>query len=162
MKQRGTVSHPIREAVMINSFSTPHNRIRTLILLIIGALATIAASVAGLSNNPPGVLLAFLAATAFVLVFVHTWRTSIPFVRLLYTSVLGFFAFGLLHNMFEAIATNIGGTGLQQNLLNGAGVFFFIITILFCPPGFLIGVIGAVFMFIRNRHQPKSVPPTTS
>jgi uncharacterized membrane protein YccC len=56
---------------MIAAFSTPRNRIKTFILLAICGLLAIAAAAVGIDDNPPGILLAFLAATAFVLAFVH-------------------------------------------------------------------------------------------
>ena len=143
---------------MIDAFSTPRNRIRTLVLLALCGLSAIAAVAIGIDDNPPGILLAFLAGTAFVLAFVHPWRTPRQFRRLLYASALGFVLFALLHNMFEAIAMNLGGPGLVQGLLNGAGAVSFVIAILVCPPGVLIGIVGAVVTSIRSRHERTSGP----
>jgi hypothetical protein len=75
---------------MISAISTPHNRKMTLILLAICGLLAITAATIGIDDNPPGILLAFLAATAFVLAFVHPWRTAKKFMFLLLASVLGF------------------------------------------------------------------------
>ena len=147
---------------MIEALSTPRNRIRTLILLATCGLAAIAAAAAGIDDNPPGILLAFLAATAFVLAFVHPWRTSRQFRRLLYASALGFVVFGLLHIVFEAIAFNLGGSGLVPDLLNVAGAVCFLIAVLVCPPGLLVGAVGAVVMAIRNRRRPTPGGPTTA
>ena len=147
---------------MIDALSTPHNRIRTLILLAICGLSAIAAAVVGIDDNPPGILLAFLAATAFVLAFVHPWRTSRQFRRLLYTSALGFVVAGLLHNVFEAIASNRGGSSLVQDLLSGVGAVLFLIAVLVWPPGMLVGAVGAVVMSIRNRGRPTPGPTTAA
>jgi hypothetical protein len=145
---------------MIDAFSTPRNRILTYILLVICGLLAIAAAAAGIDDNPPGILLAFLAAVAFVLAFVHPWSTSRQFMRLLYASVLGFVVFGLLHNVFEALASNLGGTGLVAGVLNVIGAAFFLIATLVCPPGLLVGAVGAIVMSIRNRRR--STPGPTS
>ena len=147
---------------MIDILSTPHNRIRTLILLVICGLSAIAASVVGIDDNPPGILLAFLAATAFVLAFVHPWKTSRQFRRLLYASALGFVVFGLLHIVCEAIASNGGGSGLVQDLLNGVGAVLFLIAVLICPPGMLVGAVGAVVMSIKNRRRSTPGPTTAA
>jgi uncharacterized membrane protein (UPF0136 family) len=147
---------------MIDAFSTPSNKTRTLILLVICGLLAIAAAFAGIDDNPPGILLAYLAATAFVLAFVHPWRTSRQFMRLLYVSILGFVVFGLLHNVFEAIASYLGGSGLLNGLLNGIGGVLFLVAVLVCPPGLLVGAVGAVVMSIRNRRQPTPGPTTTA
>ena len=68
---------------MIGALSTPQNRIKTLILLVICGLLAIAAAAVGIDDNLPGILLAYLAATAFVLAFVHPWRSARKFMFLL-------------------------------------------------------------------------------
>lgn len=146
---------------MIDALSTPHNRIRTLILLVTCGLSAIAAAAVGIDDNPPGILLAFLAVTAFVLAFVHPWRTSRQFRRLLYASALGFVVFGLLHIVFDVIATNLGGSGLVHDLLS-AGAALFLIAVLFCPSGLLVSAVGGVVMAIRNRRRPTPGPTTTA
>ena len=128
---------------------------------ICGLLA-IAAALVGIDDNLPGILLALLAAIALVLAFVHPWRTSRQFRRLLYASALGFVIFGVLSNVFEAIALKIGSTGPMQDLLNGAGAVFFLMAILICPAGLLVGAVGAVVMSIRNRRRPPSGFPTAA
>ena len=75
---------------MTSAFSTPHNRTITLILLAICGLLAITAAVVGIDDNLPGILQAFLAATAFVLAFVHPWRTTKKFMCFLLASVFGF------------------------------------------------------------------------
>lgn len=83
-------------------------------------------------------------------------------MRLLYVSILGFVVFGLLHNVFEAIASYLGGSGLLNGLLNDIGGFLFLVAVLVCPPGLLVGAVGAVVMSIRNRRQPTPGPTTTA
>ena len=139
---------------MIHVLSTPHNKIRSLIFLLICGLLVIVAIGVGIDDNLPGILIAYLAAIAFVLTFVHPWKTSRQFRRLLYTSILGFVVFVLLHNVFETIASNSYGSCVAQALLNFAGAAFFIIATLVCPSGLLIGIIGMVVTTIKNRHHP--------
>ena len=139
---------------MIDTFSTPHNRIKTLILLVICGLLVIAAALVGINDNPPGILLAFLAATAFVLAFVHPWRTARQFRFLLYSSVLGIALFAILNNVFAAVAHNPATAGALQNLLQGLAVAAFFLATLICPAAFIVGAVGSVAMFIRNRRRP--------
>ena len=139
---------------MIDALSTPHNRIRTLILLMICGLLAIGAAAVGIDDNLPGILLAYLAATAFILAFVHPWKTSKQFRRLLYASALGFVVFGLLHIVFEVTASNFGDSSLVYDLFNVIGAILFLIATLICPPGLLVGAIGAVVMAIKNRPRP--------
>jgi len=139
---------------MIDALSTPRNKIRTLIFLVICGLLAIAAAAVGISDNPPGILLAFLAATALVLAFVHPWRTAKQFRLFLYASVLGLVMFAILHNVFEAVASMAASAGALQILLQGLGVAAFLLAVLICPPAILVGAVGSVVMFIRNRRRP--------
>ena len=81
---------------MIDAFLTPRNRIKTFIFLVTCGLLAIASIVVGIDDNPPGSLLAFLAAAAFVLAFVHPWRTVRKFMFILLASVVGFVLFVIL------------------------------------------------------------------
>lgn len=145
---------------MINALSTPRNRLRTLILLGICGLLAIAAASVGISDNPPGILLAFLAATAFVLAFVHPWRTSRQLRRLLYASLLGFALFVILNELFEAFFEPAGlhatNPGALDHVLNGLALAVFFLS----AAGIIVGVVGSVTMFVRGRRRPPSSPPT--
>jgi hypothetical protein len=139
---------------MIQAFSTSHNRNRTLILFAVCGVLAIAAKAIGISDNPPGLLLAFLSASAFVLVFVHPWRTSKQFRYLIYASVLGFIVFVFLHNVFDFVASKSGGAGIVPGLLGITSAAFFIVATLLCPATFIVGAVGSVAMFIRSRRRP--------
>ena len=143
---------------MLKAFSTPYNRKRTFVLFAICGVLAVAAAIVGISDNPPGLLLAFLSATAFIVAFVHPWRASKHFRRLVYASVLGFIMSAVLHNVFEGVASTAGVSGLLRALLSGAGVAFFLIAILLCPPGLLVGAVGAIVMSRRERHSQPGAP----
>jgi uncharacterized membrane protein (UPF0136 family) len=140
---------------MTGAFSTPHNRKMTLILLAICGLLAIAAAAVGIDDNPPGILLAFLAATAFVLAFVHPWRTARKFIFLLLASVLGFVLFVILSIIFDSVAQNPATSGALQELMQSPAFDTLnLIIALICPAAFIVGAIGSVVMFIRSRRQP--------
>jgi uncharacterized membrane protein (UPF0136 family) len=139
---------------MISAFSTPHNRKLELILLAICGLLAIAAVVVGINDNPPGILLAFLAAAAFVLAFVHPWRTAKKFVFLILASVLGFVLFVILNIILDTATQNPTTTGVLQNLLQSPVIdAFSIIIAMLCTAAFIVGVVGSITMFIRNRRR---------
>jgi len=140
---------------MTSAFSPSHNRKMTLILLAMCGLLVIAAVVVGIDENLPGILLAFLAATAFVLAFVHPWRTARKFMFLLLASVLGFVLFIILNIIFDSVAQNPATSGALQDLMQSPAVdALSLITALICPAAFIVGAVGSVVMFIRNRRQP--------
>jgi len=89
---------------MTDAFSTSRNRIKTLILVVICGLLAIAAAMAGIDDNPPGILLAFLAAITLVFAFAHPWLTSRQFLYFLLVSVIGMIVFVILNNVFVYVA----------------------------------------------------------
>ena len=139
---------------MIDAFSTPRNRITTFILLAICGLLAIAAVAVGIEDNLPGILLAFLAATTFVLAFAHTWRTARKFMFLLLASVLGLVLFVILNIILDTVAQNPATSGALQDLIQSpfANTLSLII-VMVCPAAFIVGAVGSVAMFIRNRRQ---------
>ena len=139
---------------MIGALSTPQNRIKTLILLVICGLLAIAAAAVGIDDNLPGILLAYLAATAFVLAFVHPWRSARKFMFLLLASVLGLVLFVILNIILDTVAQNPATSDALQDLIQSpASDALNLIIAMICPAAFIVGAVGSVAMFIRNRRQ---------
>lgn len=138
---------------MNDSLSTRRNRRWTLILLTICVGMAIAAGVLGIDDNPPGVLSAYLAAIAFVLAFVHRWRTARQFLFLMLGSALGLVLFIVLNNLSAFIAHDPSTAGTFQILMQSIAVAAFFLGTLIFPAGFIIGVIGSIVMFIRNLRR---------
>ena len=143
---------------MIEAFSTPQNRTCAFILIAACCVLAIAAAVLGISDNPPGIALAFLSAAALILAFVHPWRAVKQFRHLFRAAGIGFIAFAVLHILFDFFAAKSVGSAFLHGVLNGAGAASLLIAILICPPGLFIGAVGALVMFLRNRHSEKSAP----
>ncbi len=138
---------------MSSASSTPGNRNKMFVLLMLCGLSAIGAAALGIDDNPPGILLAYLAAFAFVLAFAHPWRTARPFVLLLLASVIGLVLFIILNNLFAAVAHNPATMGTFQKLMQGLAVSAFFLGTLIFPAGFIVGAAGSIVMFIRNRRR---------
>jgi hypothetical protein len=139
---------------MTSALSTPHNRKTTPILLAICGLLAIVAVVVGINDNLPGILLAFLAATAFVLAFVYPWRTARKFIFLFLASILGFVLFITLNIILDTVAQNPATSGALQDLLQSPAInAFSTIIAMVCSAAFIVGAVGSVAMFIRSRRQ---------
>ena len=139
---------------MIDAFSTPRNRNKSLILLVISGLSAIASAVVGIDDNPPGILLAFLAATAFVLAFAHPWRTVRKFMFLLLASVLGFVLFVILNIILDSVVHDPATSAALQDLIQSpVSNALNLIIAMICPAAFIVGAVGSVAMFIRSRRQ---------
>lgn len=139
---------------MLQALSTLGNRKRTLTLLVLCSLSAIAAAIVGISDNPPGIALAYLSAFLFILAFVHPWKSAKPYRYLILASFLGFVITALLHNVFEAIAGTIEVAPFFKGLFEFLGVFFFMFALLLCPPAFLVGIIGALVTRVRKPSKP--------
>jgi uncharacterized membrane protein (UPF0136 family) len=139
---------------MITAFTSRRNLIPTLVLLAVCALSAIAAIVIGIDDNPPGILLAFLAAVALILAFAHPWRTARKFMFLLLGSVLGIVLFIILNITSDLIAQNPNTPDMIKTLLgNPAYEAFTVIFVMILPAAFLVGAIGALVKFLRNRRR---------
>lgn len=139
---------------MFDAFATRRNRTLSLVFLVICCASGIAALVVGISDNPPGIALAFGSMTALVLVFVHPWRCAKQYALLLCASILGIVVFGVLHNVFEGVAGEAGSVRVLQVLLQGLGVVAFLLAVLVCPPAVLVSVVGSIVMLIRGWGRP--------
>jgi hypothetical protein len=137
---------------MLQAFTRPNRRLTIGLFVLCSGLA-IAAALVGLADNPPGLLLALLAGMAAVAAFVHPWRTVNQFWYLAFYSVLGLVLFGVLHNVFEALAHHRTGA-LSKYALEPLAVTTFLVAIFVCPAAFLVGIIGTLITFIRSRRHP--------
>lgn len=128
---------------MIDAVLTRRNRIKTLIFLVVCGLSAIGSVILGIEDNLPGILLAFLAATAFILAFTHTWRTVRKFMFLLLASVISLVLFVILNIILDSF------TQIDSPTINALIVTFAMII----SAAFLVGAIGSVAMFVRSRRE---------
>jgi len=133
----------------------------TLLLFATGGCALVAALVVGVADNPPGLVLCYIAVAAVIVALVHTWRSVKRYLILLVASLLGFLLAVVLHNLLYAlseVASEFVGLAQALGLLE---VGFFLVAVLVCPPGALVGAMGAVVTAILRARQ-KQDPDETS
>jgi len=137
-----------------------NSRRLTLLLCVICCGSLIAAFIVGISDNMPGLALCYIAAISIMLAFVHTWRKVKLFLLLLGASLVGFAVFVVLHNVFYALGQIAADIIVLKQFLEFSHAIFFIVAILVCPAGFLIGVVGSVVTAItyskKRRIQDKA------
>jgi len=127
-------------------------RLRT-VLLVIGCGAFTAAFIAGISDNPPGIALLYGGLVCLTLAVVFNWRRPKSFLLLFALSAIGFVVFAILHNLLYAIghATDLAWL---RGLMEALHVAAFLIAILVCPVGLVVGLVGWIAVLIRNRRDP--------
>ena len=64
----------------------------------------------------------------------------------------GFFVSVFLHNMIYALVILLFGPDIWENIGMSDEPVFFIIGVVICPVGFLIGAVGSIVMLIKRRY----------
>jgi drug/metabolite transporter superfamily protein YnfA len=118
---------------------------KTYVFLVLGVISLVIAAIVGIEDNPPGIILCYLGFIFFILAFAHNWKKPKPYVVLIFTSVLGFPVFVILHNFIDYLA--------KGTLFEAVGAFFFVAAILFCPAGAVIGIIGSIYYSSKKQRE---------
>jgi hypothetical protein len=125
----------------------------SLVLVAVSCVSLIAAFLVGISDNPPGITLCYVAASTFMLVFVHAWRRARNFLTLLVAGVIGFVLFAVLHNVFYALAEIANDVAIVHHSMKFLDAAFFIIAIMVCPPAVVIGAVGGAVVAVMNKRR---------
>lgn len=78
------------------------------------------------------------------------------FLLLTGASAVGFFVSILLHNAIYGLFIYWFGADFWDRIGLGDEPFFFIIAIIICPLGFLVGAVGSVVLAIKNKRAKHS------
>ncbi|MEJ2596647.1 MAG: hypothetical protein P8100_16320 [bacterium] len=137
-------------------FSTPYRKI-TVGLLVTGVCFILAALIAGIADNLPGIILLFIGLLALMFSLIHPWRETKSYLILLIVSLAGGVLFAVLHNIFHALSIKLADLKFIADLFEVAGAVSFVIAVLICPVGLLIGFFGTILTyFLRQNPQRKA------
>ena len=129
------------------------NRRATLVYAAVCVLSFIAALLVGVSDNPPGILLLYISSFALILAAVHRWNSMKKFLLLAAIAAVGFVVFVVLHNFAHAGADMAADIVALKMLLEGVSVVSFFLALLVCPPAFLVGMAGALRLFLIEQWR---------
>lgn len=124
-----------------------------LALVAMACLAIAGALIVGISDNPPGIALLYGGMVCLVLAAVCRWQRPKSFLLLLAASALGFVVFAILHNLLYALGEMTDLAWLKA-LLGALHAAAFLIALLLCPVGVLVGLVGWVAAVFRSRREP--------
>jgi len=135
--------------------SAQGRRKRKEVFILVGVFCAlvVSASVVGVSDNIPGIVLCYLATVTVIAAPTRTWRKTKRFLILLGASVGGFFVFVLLHNAFYALTIVTSHIAALSHLMEVFHVTFFLIAVFLCPAAFLVGAVGSIACAIRGRRK---------
>ncbi len=103
----------------------------------------------------PAIAIFFLlgAALIFFTLKEKVEGTLKKFLILAGGSAVLFFISVVLHNLFYALGTVTGHITLLKYLTGTFDVAFFLIAVIVCPIGFLVGVVGSIVLFVKGRRR---------
>ena len=67
--------------------------------------------------------------------------------------ILGLFIFGILHNLLHGLQEIAGDIIVLSQLLIFISVSSFLIALIVCPPGILIGAVGSIVYYFKGRKM---------
>jgi len=124
-------------------------------LVMLCCVLLLAAFIVGISDNPPGLALCYLATVSLILAFVNAWRKVKYFLILLGSSVIGFAVFAVLHNVLYALAEISSDIVVLNRSLEFLHAVFFLVAIFVCPAGLLIGTIGGMLTVVAYFNKKR-------
>ena len=127
--------------------------------LTIGLLVAAAASLAVSQlvwdpdgPNPLGLILMFLSGGLLVVATVCPWRLPKSFAKLALWSLVGIPVFAVLHNVFYGFGEMAKDLPVLPMIFEALHVVAFIVGIVLCPVGVVVGVVGCVTTWLFNRR----------
>jgi hypothetical protein len=122
-------------------------------LVASGVVAFACALIVGVNDNPPGIALLYGSIICLFLAVVSHWRRPKSYFWLFFLSALGFAVFAILHNVLYGLG-ELTGLAWLKAILGVLHATAFLIALLVCPAGVVIGFFGWVITVIRNRKTP--------
>ncbi len=126
------------------------NRRLTLLLLAFAFIAITIALIIGISDYPPGIIILYAGIILLIISLVYIWRKIRTFLILLIVSIVGVPVFSVLHNIFYGIAELTSNVKLLPEMLTFFDVMSFLIALIICPSGIIVGTGGALILFINS------------
>ena len=129
----------------------------TLTFLITGIILILLSLFVGVSDNPPGIILLYFGLISLTLLCVHPWQATRPFFILFTGSLIGLPVFALLHNVWHGLHTLVADMMVLDPLFQFLSIISFLMALLVCPPAILVGGIGSIIWYFKDRKNKKRV-----
>jgi len=137
----------------MNTLFNEKNRKTTLVLLLTGVTLISLALIMGIADNLPGIMLLYSGCISLITLFTRQWRTIKNFFLLFVFSIIGLIGFSILHNVLYALKILAGDINLLSDNFEILSVTTFLIAVLLCPPGILVGGAGSLIYYFKKRTE---------
>jgi uncharacterized membrane protein (UPF0136 family) len=138
---------------MLQAFATPRNRTVSVLLLVACGLLALAAARLGISDNPPGIVLAFLSIAAFFAALAHGWRRARPFWLLACGALASLVVLSALTILFDISAAKTEPGGPWASVLRALSRVC-MVAAMACPSALLVGAVGGIVALVRTGRRP--------
>lgn len=132
-------------------------RKRTSVLIGLALIAVSLSLILEIEDNPAGITVIYIGVMSLILSMTYIWSLKKAFLILALISAIGFPFFIVLHNIFFGIAELTTHIKLVSELTYFLDTVSFLIAMLICPPGVLVGLVGTLFLFIKERRSTPDV-----
>lgn len=106
-----------------------------------------------------GVVFTLLGTALIVLTAKEKVRGMLKkFLLLTGASAVGFFIFALLHNVFYGLGIMTSHITVLSRSMEVFHLAFFIMAVIVCPIGFLVGAVGSIVLAIKELRMAKKLP----
>ena len=93
-------------------------------------------------------ILIFSGMSVCITTYIYRWKSPLRFIILTVFSVIGFPVFVFMHNAFYALGVLSKNILILKSIFDVIHAVFFILAVVFCPTGLVIGIIGFVAAFL--------------
>ena len=100
------------------------------------------------THNSIALILIFSGMAICITTYIYRWKSPLRFIILTVFSVIGFPVFVFMHNAFYALGVLSKNIFILKSIFDLIHVVFFILAVVFCPTGLVIGIIGFVAAFL--------------
>jgi hypothetical protein len=128
-------------------------RIFTYVFTGFAVITILLSFIVGIEDNPAGIAILSIGIISLFISLTHIWRSKKSFLILAIISAVGFPFFIVLHNIFNAISELTTQMKIIPELTSFLDAVSFLIAMLICPPGILVGLGGLIILFIRGRSR---------
>jgi nitroreductase len=127
-------------------------RIKTAQWLLIGGglISGLIAFLIGVSDNPPGIILMYLALICLAAAWVWGWTAPRKFWILLTISLAAFPVGAILHNLFYALGTLVSDIQILEGLLGFLEGTFFLVAVVAFGPAAVVALVGGIYTSWRG------------
>ncbi len=114
-------------------------------LAMAGLTSGLIAILIGVADNPPGIVLLYLALTFLAVAWVWNWTAPRDFWVLLLISLAAFPVGVILHNLFYALGTVVIGVDILVVMVGFLEGLFFLVALVAVGPAMLVALVGGIY-----------------